>query len=187
MIRSYQMILSEFVFDPLHCFYTHERASWLKKIPDPAVLKGCHWGAFCNLTIIGCCTHFDAAASVYGCFPDEPGLAGYSWSSFFNLFGREHLAQTFYGSDVIPSIQPTVSKHWRTLKALTAMQWPGFILVSFTTGLDTRGHHFTCLFVLYSQVLYWQFVWVCGWETKRVLWVWLKLGLIMSNCHVFAE
>jgi len=52
---------------------------------------------------------------------------------------RRPWAQIFYRTKAVPVTKPTVSKHWRKLKALTQTKWPGLILSSSTSRLVHEG------------------------------------------------
>ena len=65
------------------------------------------------------------------------------WFWSFTCSGRDllgWLAQVFYRSDALPVTQPTVSEHWRELKALTSSQ-----------GKLSTG-------IILSQSTHWQFL-----------------------------
>jgi len=133
----------------------------------------------------------------HGHFPGEPGPAGVpAWSSSFTGSWREPLGTSvtgFYRPDVLPVTQPTVSKHWGKLKALT---WttdnrpPGLIRSSSITGLPALllltssvpsivsivSVHYncdTCTIQHHNSLIY-----------TKVMWLTFCIYCNCDNCHV---
>jgi len=74
----------------------------------------------------------------------KPGLANsprFSNSTIFQRETFENKCRRFFGPDVLPVTQPTVSKHCRKhgVLTLTSGLWPGLILFSSITGFLTEG------------------------------------------------
>jgi len=119
-------------------------------------------------------------------FPAEPGQV-LPWSSFStcfeeNLYGLVELV--FYGPDVLPAMQPSVSKHWKEHKALTLTSGIVSSFFSHPDEIDhenkNKGHN--CILTLYLlNSNNWS-----GSDTSSCTCLsMISFNPVLNNCHVY--